>query len=138
MTIPKRKTARLALASLIETNITALQEVYPYLVFDPEGQSPVCTVEDGAHQPNTHSAVGRYPFQFTVGFLVRRDRTDGDDADAENAEDLIDDLANDLATLLENNYGGRFYQPSEIGYEVIGGLAYRSEYHFVEISWIST
>jgi len=126
MTVQNRKTARASLLAALET-ITAFAEVYDYLPKDLSGLSPVCTIESGpadyAWLPSDQNM-----FKFIVGVWVRRD-------DAEDAEDLLDDLSYAVAGVIQDWHSATFYQESDPGYDLIDQVYYRSEAHFVSVEW---
>ena len=130
MTYPNRTTALAHLAEQIETKITDLQTIYDYDPQDIEGESPLCIISRGGLRYSTHTDVEYTVFRFVVGFWVRSD----DDRQA--AEEKLDDLAVDLAEVLELYYSADFYQESELlEAEKVDGLVYSVELHYVEIRW---
>lgn len=126
MSILNRKDARAGLIAQMQA-IPAFEAVHDHLPKDLEGKSPVCTVESGP-------AVYRWEpahyntFQFIVGVWVRRD-------DAGTAEDLLDDLAQDVAEAVYAWHTAEFVDPSAPDYEEIDGVLYRVEWFFVSVEW---
>lgn len=125
MTVRNRKDARESLATALDT-ITG-PTVYDYQPKDFGGLSPVITVESAA------ADYGETPgdvndFRFLVIAWVRRD-------DAAAAEDTLDNLSQDIAEIVMDWNNGIFYQESDAGYEVIDGILYRREAHFVSVDW---
>jgi len=127
MTLHNRKTPRAALAAAITTNITQLQSVFKSLPKKPAGVSPFCTVESG---PATYQfSPDENKFGFVVGMWVLRD-------DADAAEDLLDDLAQDLAQVVDTWHTATFSQESQTDYAMLDGkYDYRVEWHFVTVEW---
>ena len=124
--ISNRKDARNSLVTALEA-ITGFQEVYDYLPKDFGGQSPVCTVDGLSQFPQFEPAVME-TFQFAVGVWVNR-------AAAATAEDTLDDLAQDVAEVIQDWHNGFFFQPSECTYEELEDGQYRVEWHFVQVDW---
>lgn len=134
-TLPSRKKARADLVAKIKAGITQLADAggvahtYDHLIKDPAGLSPICTVESGPWQPR-FTAAETQTFAFTIGLWVKR-------TDASDAEDLLDDLAVDLAEVLDANYNAEFTRPSMPEYD-LPELQYRIEWHFVAVEWLTT
>jgi hypothetical protein len=135
MAIPSRHTVRDDLVSKITSDITTLQAVYGYLPKDFGGQSPVCTVENGPLQIDVTTDIYHQEFTLIVGFWIRRDGGAGSGLDAATSEDMLDSLAQALATLLAKSYNARFSMPSDLFYDMIDGNDYRIEFHYVELEW---
>ncbi len=133
MSLPNRKTTRAALVTDLKTVIGLTTEaggqahVFDHLVKDPGGISPFATVEDGESQydlSGDDSAL--HPLGFVIGFWIRRD-------DASASESLLDDLFLALGDILRTKYMARFTRPSVLDYDILAGIEYRIEFHFVEI-----
>jgi len=124
--ISNRKNARDSLVTAL-TGITGFQAIYDHLPKDFDGQSPVCCVDALSQYPQFSPAVAE-PFRFAVWVWVDR-------ADAAAAEDLLDDLAQDVADAVKVWHNGFFYQESEASYEELEKGQYRTETHFVQVDW---
>lgn len=127
MTMENRKDARAALVSLIDTGITQLQSTFGSLPKKTGGVSPFCTVESGPAGYDFFPDESK--FGLIVGMWVLRD-------DADAAEDLLDDLAQDLAQVVETWHTATFTQESQPDYEFLEGrYDYRVEWHFISVNW---
>ena len=125
--ITNRKDARNSLVTAL-TAITGLQVIYDHLPKTFSGQSPICTVDAISQFPDFNAPAVTETFQFAIGIWVDR-------ADAGAAEDLLDDLAQDVAEVVLAWHNGIFYQPSEATYEELEKGQYRVEWHFVQVDW---
>ena len=128
MTVKNRSVRRLALVSAITSQITDLQAVYDHLAKDFNGQSPVATVESSGWLPLETPAEPQ-DLNYIVGFWARRD----DAQTGAQAEQKLDDLAEDLANLVFNTFHGKFTEESTTMYAQIGGHSYRVEFHYVRL-----
>lgn len=129
MAVELRSEARASLLTALETGVTQAQEHYPYLPTNPAGLSPYITIEsDGAEYTWTPADYNR--FRFVVGAWVVRD-------DPEDAEDLLDTLAQQIGTTVQSWHNATFWQPSRPDY--VDGDNYpgqwRVEWFFVEVDW---
>jgi hypothetical protein len=139
MTLKSRKTVRdaivtdlkavtLAGVAVLATEAGGQAHVFDHLEKEPGGISPFACVDGGSvlydlsGDDSNPTAYG-----LIVGFWVRRDL--GEAA----SEDVLDDLALELAKLLRKSYNAKFSTPSVSDYEVIDGLPYKFELHFVEL-----
>ena len=125
--ISNRKDARNSLVTALQT-ITGFQAVYDHLPKTFSGQSPVCTVDAISQFPDFNAPALAETFQFAVGVWVDR-------GDAAASEDLLDDLAQDVAEVVQGWHNSIFYQPSEATYEELERGQYRVEWHFVQVDW---
>ncbi len=133
MTNASRKDLRAQLVADLQA-LTSITEVIPYLPRKLSGKSPVCSVESGGWQPvNTEEPT---MVRVIIGFWVRRSpEPDQLHPDPEDAENVIDDLALQLAQLMEAEYNASAWRPSSPDYEVIDGVSYRIEFHYYEVQW---
>jgi hypothetical protein len=137
MSLPNRKTLRSALktdlggtltgGTIWSGGVTMLQgQVYDYYPKDPGGISPYAVIDSGTASYSLDGDEGT-PTQFgiAVTFFARRDSADG-------ADDILDDLALDLANICRSNYNARFLGPSQSDFELVAGVDYKFEVHFIE------
>jgi len=135
MSIQDPGTVRAELRTAILNGITALQAVYGYFPKDLKGQSPVCTIERLAIQPNIKTAVNLQSYDFAVTFWVLADGASGSGLTAEDAENMLDDLIYALCTVLMAEYNAEFFQGSEqVQMAMESGNVYQVETHYVRIS----
>lgn len=91
------------------------------------GLSPCVTIENGGWRPALDlDSTGITSIRYVIGFWRRIDTRD-------NAEDALDLFAKELVTMFENKYNARYYQESMPFYEILEGVDYRGEFHFIEI-----
>ena len=154
MSYPSRKTLRTTLVTQIkalttgssvypladETHLTGVaphqtvvvdqEHVFPNFPKDPGGISPFAIVSSGSalYDVNGSDSDGALTkFDMIIGFWAKRD---DDDA----ADDMLDDLILTLAEMLHLNYNARFVTKSVSDVEVLAGVPYKFELHFVEFS----
>lgn len=133
MSLVNRETLRDGLVTNLKT-LTGLADgtgsiahVFGNLPDSFDGLSPCATVENGGWEPDiSGDDTNLTPVRFVIGYWKRVDTRD-------NAEDSLDKFAGELFTLLRDNYLARFYEISMPFYELMDGVDYRGEYHFVEI-----
>lgn len=127
-----RKRVRKALAAEFLAS-SAFQSVFDHLGKDFQGESPVCTVENGPVRL-TSTPSDPSDLYLVVGVWIRRD----DALSAQQAEDSLDDLLTVVEDVVLNKFNGSFETQSLPDYELIGGHDYRVEFHFVRlIDWDS-
>lgn len=101
--------------------------VWPYLPNTFGGLSPVVTIENGGWRPALDmDDTNPVPIRYVVGFWARVDTRS-------TAEDALDLFAKELVELMQTKYNARYYQDSMPFYELIEGVDYRGEFHFIEI-----
>ncbi|HSW63424.1 MAG TPA: hypothetical protein VLH56_08950 [Dissulfurispiraceae bacterium] len=128
-----RKTHRDALEAAIKAftgladEAGGIPHVFSELIVTFGGLSPCVTIENGGWSPDmTGDNTSPDKVRFIIGFWRRTD-TRG------NAEDALDTFAGELIALMKKSYNARYYQDSMPFYELIEGVEYRGEYHFVEL-----
>ena len=131
--ISNRKSARESLVTALQT-ITGLQAVFDHLPKDLHGQSPICIVFATSQMTEFMPAVMER-FQFVVEVWAYRDGAAGASMDAAGAEDVIDDLAQDVTEVIAGWHNAFFYQPSEAGYEIMENGSYKVETFYVQVDW---
>ena len=133
---PNRKDAREDLASNISTEITDLQTVYDYMPKDYEGESPVCVVQSGPVDYSLQTEPNKQTFNFYVSFWLRVDGASGSGLTSEDAEDALDNFAQDLADVLLDHYQNPdWIGDSEQFDEIIDGVPYSAEMHLIRLDW---
>ena len=125
--VSSRKDARNSLVTAMQT-ITGFQAVYDHLPKKHDGQSPICVVDGLSQYPQFDGSALYETFQLSVSVWVDR-------VDAAAAEDLLDDLGQDVAEKVQAWHNGKFFQPSECTYEDLERGQYRVEWHFVSVDW---
>lgn len=142
MSLPNRKDVRDSLVANLKTDIIistnavlsddsdGFAHARDYFPKDLDGRSPIAGVDglwsqyDLSGDDSAETAFG-----LVVGFWARSMENRA------NAEDMLDNLAQQLATLLRAKYNARFSQPSVTDFEVVDGVEYKFELHYVEIDW---
>jgi hypothetical protein len=120
---------KLKLLTGLADDTGAIAHVFGQLPTSFNGLSPVCTVENGGWRPNLAGADSLLvPVRMIIGFWEKI-------GTRANAEDALDLFAKELADMLKANYNAKFYDNSMPFYELMDGVDYRGEYHFVEIEW---
>lgn len=142
MTLPNRKDVRDSLVANFKTDILVsgnavlsddgdgFAHARDHFPKDLGGRSPIAGVDGASVQYDlVGDETAETPFGLIVGFWARsmESRTD--------AEDMLDTLAQQLATLLRAKYNANFSQPSITDFEVVDGIEYKFELHYVEIYW---
>jgi hypothetical protein len=134
MAFTNRETVRDALVTTLKAITLLANEtdgtvhVTGYWMKAPKGINPFCCVDSGSVlYPVEMDEGNQTHFGFVVGFWVRRDSS------AATAEDQLDSLALSLATSLQSSYNARFISKSVTDYEVVDGIPYKFELHFIEI-----
>lgn len=121
-----RKEARKAIVALVDANITTFVATYDHETSDFERQSPVMMCySDGTAAP---TAPRMEQHALIISVWWRRD-------DAQATEDYIDDLSEELRTLLKNNpaKAGDWSSLtiddgfSSMDYPIVDGVMYRRE-----------
>lgn len=139
--IPNRKKIRAFLAKLIRGGGTGYVEVYPFENDDLEGQSPVLRIMSGTSFREPISFQGA---TCTLGFTLQSLVLYIDEENSwtpEKAEDKLDDLEHQLATVLLNTELPKQGQiksikqsaASRIRKDVIQGKTYLTEYIPIEV-----
>ena len=131
--ISNRKDARNSLVTALQT-ITGFQVVFDHLPKDAGGQTPFCCVDSMGQYPQFLGSAVAETFQFAVGVWIKRGSA-GDSISAETVEDTLDDLAQDVAEVVQDWHNGIFYQAAECDYETLDDGTYRVEWHYVQVDW---
>jgi hypothetical protein len=134
MTFTSQKTPRLDLVSalkgiaLLADDVDGTAHVVGYFEPDPRGISPfVCVDSAGALYSPPDDGGLQTPMRFVVGVWVRRD------IDPATAEDQLNDLALEIANVLRDDFNARFTDFPTSDFEMIEGVPYKFELHFVEL-----
>jgi len=135
MTVANRETLRDGIVTDMKT-LTGLADdagsvahVFGGLPQTFDGLSPCCTVENGGWRPDLAGDIyDPTPVRFIIGFWQRIDAR-------ASAEDALDLFAIELFNKLRSKYNARFYDTTMPFYELMDGIDYRGEYHFVEVLW---
>ena len=99
-----RQTAREALGTLLSATMTSAQEVNDYLKTDLDGLSPVvCIASAGQEAVEMTFQGNRYRYYFDVVVFVLRGETGTATYTEEDADDVLDTLAGELATVVDAN-----------------------------------
>jgi hypothetical protein len=134
MGLVNRHTLRDGVVTMLKTctglaDVGATVHVFGQLPPSFSGISPVATVENGGWEPDiAGDDTDPISTRFVIGFW-RRITNDSRD----NAEDALDVFAGELTNKLRASYNARYYELSQPFYELMDGVDYRGEYHFVEI-----
>lgn len=128
MALPSRRTYREGFAQKLD-DLGIFEEVLEYLPKKLSGKSPIATVES-APANRTTSPADEAEFKLIVGLWVRR-------SVAADAEDLLDDLEQDVAELVATWDTAEYYQESSTDYvdttDDQGGQ-YRVEWLFIRVT----
>ncbi|HSV86949.1 MAG TPA: hypothetical protein VLH85_10265 [Levilinea sp.] len=91
------------------------------------GLSPCVTIENGGwmHSLDLGDDVPTQ-VRFIIGYWRKIDTRS-------NAEDALDLFARELVGVMQRKYNARYYQDSMPFYELIEGVEYRGEYHFIQL-----
>jgi hypothetical protein len=130
-----RSAVRKALAALFKAQSTMTENVFSYLPSDFGGASPViCITGAGSERPKLTSRGTKNTFHFAVEtFTLYADPTSVPPWTPEDAEDAMDALEEDVATIVMNNPTGSLWQflsyetVSTISKVAIGGVSYLYE-----------
>ena len=132
MTLANRETLRDDLVTKLKTctgladGTGSIAHVFGQLPSSFNGLSPACTVENGGWKPDiSGDDTDPTPIRFVIGFWDRIDTR-------ANAEDALDKFAGELTSKLRQYYNAKYYDVSMPFYELMDGVDYRGEYHFVE------
>lgn len=132
MIADNRQTARDTLAALITNEVSAAQAVYPYLVSDFKGQSPVVVVASGGTMRMPFTLRGTRPEHYLNVFYFVAYAQAGEWTE-QDSENKLDELAADVATLIDASQKTAAWsaltqvEPSSTDTTVIGGVEYRRE-----------
>ena len=134
--VPNRKDAREDLKAKIQAALTDLQEILDYAPGKLSGKSPFAVVTSGPVQYELLTDVERQQFAFYVAFYVRSDGATGSGYTAEDAQDMLDNLAQDLADCLMANYHNpKWSEDSTMFSQVQDTMHYDVEVHPIEFEW---
>lgn len=139
--IPNRKNVRYFLAKLLEGGAPGYTAIYPYENDDLGGKSPVLRIMSGTSLREPISFKGQ---TCTLGFTLQSLVLYIDDANnwtPQKAEDLLDDLEHQIATVILNVKFDQKAQiksiqqagASRIRKDVIQGKTYLTEYIPIEV-----
>jgi len=140
MGFPNRKAIRISLTADLKTmpvgqsgalvlaDSGGQEHAFPYLRKKVNGISPFACIESGSLDYGTELNYG-VPTMFVIiiGFWARR-------SDEGTTEEMLDDLAQALAEMVYSKYNAKFVSPSVTDYEVLDGIQYKFELHFVGFS----
>ncbi len=130
-----RADVRKTIATLIRANSSLAQVVYSCMPADFQGQSPVVTVTGaGSERPRMTLRGGKTTFHLVVEtFVLYSDPTATPPWTEANAEDAMDGLELEIATIVDKNPSGsgwsdlRYETVSAVSKVTIGGKAYLYE-----------
>jgi hypothetical protein len=109
-----------------EVGVGGAEHAFAYMKKDPSGVSPFACVDSGSIR---YDLVGsdelQTPIILIVGFWARR-------SDDDSHDDMLDGLALALAKMLRAKYIARIPSRSVTDFEVLDGIPYKFELHFVE------
>lgn len=133
--IYNRRSAREAIATLIRAQSTLTQLVFAYLPSDFGGASPVVVVTGtGSERTRTTFQGIKAQFHLVVEtFVLYADPDATPPWTAKDAEDTLDGLEADIATIVSNNPTGSCWQSliyetvSAVSKVTVGGVAYLYE-----------
>jgi len=108
-------------------DIAGSARVFGFWKKDPGGISPFACVDSGNIQYSTSGSTGLLtPMTMVIGFWARRESTDSHDV-------LLDNLILAFTEqVLRVKYNARFSSPSVSDFEILDGIPYKFELHFVE------
>jgi len=109
-------------------DVSGIPKVFGYWKKNPGGLSPFACVDSGTVQYSTTGNIGLLtPITMVIGFWAKRGESDEHDV-------MLDNLILTFTNVLRSSYNARFVSSSISDYEILDGVPYKFELHFVEFS----